>query len=61
MIPQSYTFSRGFCLNNLLQVWLIGNQIYLVPRLYILIRLIRCIFWLEKDSARVYEILNEVS
>ena len=26
MLPQSYTFSHGLCLNNLLQVWLIGNQ-----------------------------------
>ena len=26
MLPQSYNFSRGLCLNNFLQVWLIGNQ-----------------------------------
>ena len=26
MLPQSYKFSHGLCLNNLLQVWLIGNQ-----------------------------------
>ena len=26
MLPQSYTFSHGLCLNNFLQVWLIGNQ-----------------------------------
>ena len=31
MLPQSYTFSHGLCLNNLLQVWLIGNQIYQIP------------------------------
>ena len=33
MLPQSYTFSHGLCLNNLLQVWLIGNQIYQIPPL----------------------------
>ena len=26
MLPQSYKFSDGLCLNNFLQVWLIGNQ-----------------------------------
>ena len=26
MLPQSYTFSHGLCLNNFLQVWLICNQ-----------------------------------
>ena len=26
MLPQSYKFSHGLCLNNFLQVWLIGNQ-----------------------------------
>ena len=26
-------FSHGLCLNNFLQVWLIGNQIYQVPLL----------------------------
>ena len=26
MLPQSYEFSHGLCLNNLLQVLLIGNQ-----------------------------------
>ena len=31
MLPQSYTFSRGLCLNNFLQVWLIGNQRYQIP------------------------------
>ena len=30
MIPHSYKFDHGFCLNNLLQVWFIGNQIYKV-------------------------------
>ena len=30
MIPHSYKFAHGFCLNNLLQVWFIGNQIYKV-------------------------------
>ena len=36
MLPQSYELSHGFFLNNLLQVLLIGNQIYQVP-------LFRCI------------------
>ena len=31
MLPQSYKFSHGLCLNNFLQVWLIGNQRYQVP------------------------------
>ena len=31
MLPQSYNFSHGLCLNNLLQVWLIGHQRYQVP------------------------------
>ena len=36
MIPHSYTFAHSFCLNNLLQVWLIGNRIYQVlPYRYI--------------------------
>ena len=36
MIPQSYAFAHRFCLNNLLQVWFIGNQIYQVsPYIYI--------------------------
>ena len=36
MIPQSYAFAHRFCLNNLLQVWFIGNQIYQVsPYRYI--------------------------
>ena len=26
MIPHSYTFSHGLCLNNFPHVWLIGNQ-----------------------------------
>ena len=26
MLPHSYTFSHGLCLNNFFQVWLIGNQ-----------------------------------
>ena len=26
MLPGSYTFSHGLCLNNFLQVWLICNQ-----------------------------------
>ena len=26
MLPQSYKFSHGLCLNHFLQVWLIGNQ-----------------------------------
>ena len=38
MLPQSYGFSRGLCLNCLLQVWLIVNQIYQVP----LFRYINC-------------------
>ena len=33
MLPQSYTFSHGFCLNNLPQVWLIGNQRDQIPLL----------------------------
>ena len=31
MLPQSYKFSHGLCLNNLLHVWLIGNQRDQVP------------------------------
>ena len=30
MIPQPYKFSHSLCLNNLLQVWLMGNQRYQV-------------------------------
>ena len=30
MLPQSYKFSHGLCLNNFLQVLLIGNQRYQV-------------------------------
>ena len=30
ILPRSYTFVHGFCLNILLQVWLIGNQRYQV-------------------------------
>ena len=26
MLIQSYNFSHGLCLNNLFQVWFIGNQ-----------------------------------
>ena len=31
MLHQSYTFSLGFCLNNFLQFWSIGNQRDQVP------------------------------
>ena len=31
MLPQYYKISYGFCLNNFLQVWLIGNQRDQVP------------------------------
>ena len=31
MLPQSYKFSRGLCLNNFLQFWFIGNQRDQVP------------------------------
>ena len=31
MLPQSYKFSQGLCLNNPLQVLLIDNQRYQVP------------------------------
>ena len=31
MFPQSYKISHYLCLNNFLQVWLIGNQRYQVP------------------------------
>ena len=31
MLPQSYEFSHGLCLDNFLQVLLIVNQIYWVP------------------------------
>ena len=31
MLPQSYEFSHGLCLNNLLQFLLIDNQRYQVP------------------------------
>ena len=30
MIPQSYNYSHDLCLNNFLQLWLIGNQRYQV-------------------------------
>ena len=30
MLPQSYKFTRGLCLNNVLKVWFIGNQRYQV-------------------------------
>ena len=30
MLPQSYEFSHGLCLNNFLKVWLLGNQRYQV-------------------------------
>ena len=33
MLCQSYEFSHGLCLNNPLQVWLIGNQRWQVPPL----------------------------
>ena len=32
MLPQSSKFSHSLCLNNFLQVLLIGNQIYQVPQ-----------------------------
>ena len=36
MIPQAYKVSHSLCLNNLLQVWLIGNIRYQVrPLIYI--------------------------
>ena len=36
MLPQYYKFSHGLCLNNFLQVWLIGNQRYqVIPFRYI--------------------------
>ena len=31
MIPKSYKSYHSLCLNNFLQVWLIGNQRYKVP------------------------------
>ena len=31
MLPQSYTFSHGLCLNNFFQFWFIGNQRDQVP------------------------------
>ena len=31
MLPQSYNFPHGLCLNDFPQVWLIVNQIYQVP------------------------------
>ena len=31
MLTQSYKFSHDVCLNNVLQVWLIGNQRYQIP------------------------------
>ena len=31
MLPGSYTFSHGLCLNNFFQFWFIGNQIYEAP------------------------------
>ena len=31
MLPQYYKISHGIFLNNLLQVWLIGNKRYQVP------------------------------
>ena len=47
MLPQSYEFSHGFCLNNFLQVWLIGNQRDQVTRSNILIVRMRFLVWLE--------------
>ena len=36
ILPQSYKFSHGLCLNNYLQAWLIGNQIdQVIPFRYI--------------------------
>ena len=36
ILPHSYTFASGFCFNSLLQVWVIGNQIYqITPFRYI--------------------------
>ena len=31
MLPQSYTFSHGLCMNGFLQVWFICNEIYQFP------------------------------
>ena len=31
MLPQFYKFSHGLCLNNFLQLWLMGNQRYQPP------------------------------
>ena len=33
MLPWAYKISHGLCLNNFLQVWLIGNLRYQVPPL----------------------------
>ena len=36
MLPQPYRYPHKLCLNNLTQVWLIGNQKYQVtPFIYI--------------------------
>ena len=47
MIPQSYEFSRGLCLNNFPQVLFAGNQRDQVTHPDISIGRIRCIVWLE--------------
>ena len=50
MLPQSYKISHGLCLNNLLQVLLIGNQRYKVPRSYISIIMMGCLIWSEEGK-----------
>ena len=61
MLPQSYKFSHGLCLNNSFRFLLIGNQRYQGPP-FIYIN------WVDKVSclvrggkSRGYEIFNEFS
>ena len=62
MLPQSYKFYHGLCLNNFLQVLSIGNQRDQVPPFrYINPDDEVSIFGYRKESARGYEIFNEVS
>ena len=50
MLPQSYKFSLGHCLNNSPQIWLKVNQRDQVPLLDVIIRLMRCLVWLEEGN-----------
>ena len=61
MLPRSYKFSHGHCLNNILQVLLIGNQIYQVtPFRYINRDDEVSYLGIGRKNARGYKIFNEV-